>query len=595
MVANVIKVWASRIEYYESKNEAEPLEYYLKETVARNIFAGRGAATLGIDGRHITPKDAVLKALFKGQHPHTGEALIRGTNTARTYQTQQGKAVHKSVVALDITLSPPKSVTLGEALSRANGDYQTAYKFWQCHERAALRALDWVEQNLLWTRLEAGGTRPERVHGVFALIHHSTSRQVSLSKYPDPQLHTHALLFNAGFRSNGKTGAIDANPLFRSQHRIGEIYHRSLQQELKREFGFSFRHVELKKGWSFEIEGIPYPLLRAFSKRRVQIEGKLKGHETSKQVRTVVLATRQPKATNFDHRALYEHWRHTAQAYGFDMTSFIQEVAQQRDLTGQKPEQSSNPVRSQVSPGSKSQLTRGEKPLRPQEYQSSSVQVKHSLSVTERLFNLPVSDIRLSESSPVSPKVTTQYSQSRSQQIPKSQPSVQSPKISVQRQQRLNRKFLWLYATGRISRKTYLQVTQGKGLPQRRWGIDFAYATYRISQAQRIYLYGKYGYGLPKGIPTHPIGINLAYATRKITAGQRLYLLNQQQKPQDRLGIKHRRLLGQTLKRFLKPTASTQQQLSTERRARPSLLQQLHSIHERVQSQRPQSRHRLHR
>jgi len=563
MTVSIAKVRGGKKSYYESELEVTPESYYLRERISQNKFVGEGAELWGISEQIISADNHAFHALFRGEHPQTDEPLIRGRNTERVYQQEQGSATHKAVRAYDLTFSPPKSVSIIEALSWAAGDTQTARQVWQSHERAVRATLHHVEKQLLFTRTGAGGSHRERVDSVCALIHHNTSRPVSIDRHPDPQLHTHALLFNAGVLPGGQTGAIDAWPLFRAHHRLGEIYHHRLQQELHQELGFSFRQVKLKKGWSFEIEGVPRTLIGEFSQRRREIEQKLTGSESSKQVRKEVLATRKPKAEGLDRAALLASWQETARKYDFDVQAFVHSRAQKqvekRETPSQKRVAASVPPHSQTTVHVETQ-----QPVEPRPMLRHRAPLagdgRFSSVVSRRLLHLP---------KPSTPK----------------QPAVS------QKTKRLQRKFLWLYATGKISRSTYLRVVEGRGLPTSRFGIDVAYATYRISQAQRLYLYHKHGLGLPKGAPTTKVSINLAYATRQITAGQRLYLLHRQKRSQVQFATLHKPEMKRVLKKMVKQKVSGRS--PEESRVRPSILKKL-AIHPfKTQTLQPQqNRHR---
>ena len=616
MTVSIAKVTAGKQPYYESELEVTQEAYYLKERISQNQYVGQGAAAWGLNGQTIEAGNPVFGSLFRGEHPITGDPLIRGTKTERQY----GQASYKAVRAYDLTFSPPKSVSIIEALSWTTGDTQAEKQVWDCHERAVKATLRYVDDKLLFTRTGAGGRQRERVHGTFALIHHNTSRPVSAERYPDPQLHTHALLFNAGVRSDGRTGAIDARPLFRSHHRLGDIYHRTLQQELQQTFGFCFHHVPLKKGWSFEIEGVPHNLIREFSQRRLAIEQVLQGNETPKQVRKEVLATRKAKPQTVDRAALLMAWQQTAERHQFDVRQFLHRPVKQeqppreterREVSlplSEPTQRQAQPSQNLLKPLPSAQAARpvvpsrhSAAPSRPASSRQAMQRIRDRLAVQPELP--PVEqDKRDIPLSPQRDEVTAQR-----QARPTHQPAASAPFGAVSRRlihpprpiardrsssarkvKRLHRKFLWLYATGRINRRTYLRVVEGRGLPASRWGIDFAYATYRISQAQRLHLYHKYGYGLPKGTPTSPVGINLAYATHQITAGQRLYLLHRRQKPRERLTLQHKPEMRQALKQRIQ--LSNPQHLPADRPARPSILKQIATVRSptsSVQSQPP--------
>jgi hypothetical protein len=138
--------------------------------------------------------------------------------------------------------------------------------------------------------------------------HHTSSES-------DPQLHTHAFIFNLAPRRDGCWGAIVSRDLYRAQKQAGATYGRVLASELERQ---SVRLVRQTN--TFRIAAIPRDVERAFSKRRQAIEeaARIHGYSTPKGMELATLRTRRPKrdATLGD---LVKHWQAEAKALGFEL------------------------------------------------------------------------------------------------------------------------------------------------------------------------------------------------------------------------------------------------------------------------------------
>jgi hypothetical protein len=142
-----------------------------------------------------------------------------------------------------------------------------------------------------------------------AQLDHHTDREC------DPQLHTHAFIFNLAPRGDGSRGAIISRELYRAQKQAGATYRRLLASELER------RGIRLERQKdTFRVAAIPRDVERAFSKRRQAIEeaARIHGYSTPKGVELATLRTRRPKR---DARLgdLIKHWQAEAKALGFEL------------------------------------------------------------------------------------------------------------------------------------------------------------------------------------------------------------------------------------------------------------------------------------
>ena len=276
-------------EYYTGKGEAE----------ADGEWDGRGAERLALEG---PVSKAEFEAALNGLDPKTGASLV---------QTSRNHAP-----GWDMTYSAPKSISVMWALSPESD----RAKIETAHRSAVHAATTHLEDNHALTRRGKGGTIREPVAGLtIARFHHHTSRDL------DPQLHTHAFIFNTAPRQDGSWGALVSRDLYKAQKETGAVYRQHLADTLERE-GFA---VE-RHGSSFRLSAIPKDIERAFSKRRQAIEkaAETYGYKTPKGMEQAALRTRQAKRPS-ERTALFSTWKKEAQALGFDLQTARQQAQTQ--------------------------------------------------------------------------------------------------------------------------------------------------------------------------------------------------------------------------------------------------------------------------
>jgi conjugative relaxase-like TrwC/TraI family protein len=175
-----------------------------------------------------------------------------------------------------MTFSAPKSVSVLSALSDGN-DRQLIE---QAHRSAVLAATAHLEGTAGWARRGQGGSVRERTAGLLvAQFDHHTSRE------SDPQLHTHAFIFNLAPRRDGSWGGIVSRELYKAQKKAGATYRGALAAELER------RGIRIERqNDSFRVAAIPRDVERAFSKRRQAIEeaAHIHGYSTAKGMKLAV-------------------------------------------------------------------------------------------------------------------------------------------------------------------------------------------------------------------------------------------------------------------------------------------------------------------
>jgi conjugative relaxase-like TrwC/TraI family protein len=264
-------------------------EYYSERGEVPGRWVGTGLDPLGLSG-HVLGED--LRAVLAAHHPRSGDAL---------------SAALRKVPGFDLTFSAPKSVSLLFAL----GDRELAVEALAAHDLAVESALGYLEREACVVRRGHAGARQVRADGfVGAAFRHRTSRP------GDPQLHTHVLVANlARGIDGGGWGALDARLLYRQLRTAGYLYQAALRYELTSRVGVAWGSVV--RG-SADLDGIPKHILKAFSRRRADIERELSQHgATSRRAAHIAtLVTRQPKGHDASPAVVRAEWRQRAGALG---------------------------------------------------------------------------------------------------------------------------------------------------------------------------------------------------------------------------------------------------------------------------------------
>ncbi len=288
--------------YYEhlvTGKDRKVEDYYAKNE--RGRWRGRGAEALGLNG-------AVRKEEFQdlafGLDPRTGKALV-----------QQAGEGHRS--GWDLTFSAPKSVSVAWAL----GDDATRSKIAAAHDRAVEVALFYMERHASYCRTGHGGKDEIPSDLACAVYRHYTSRE------QDPQIHSHAFVFNVGVGEDGKTRTLEGSHFFEWKMAGGAAYRVALAKELQ-----GLGYIILRDGKSFRLKEIERGLERLFSTRRNQIETALaeRGSSGAKASEVATLATRKGKKER-DPEELRKEWQDRAERYRREFS-----VEKERALTRDK-------------------------------------------------------------------------------------------------------------------------------------------------------------------------------------------------------------------------------------------------------------------
>ena len=261
-------------------------DYYVKGSEPRGHWCGRAVAALELSGE-VSPGD--LRAVLEGRSPDGTVLRERG-----------------SVPGFDVTFSAPKSVSVLFAV----GDERLRRTVLDAHDEAVREALAFLDDAAAVTRRGAGGATLVPGNGlVAAAFLRRTSRA------GDPQVHTHVLVANMTQGSDGRWTALDARSLYRNGRTAGYLYQAALRAAMTRRLGVDWGRVT--KGQA-EIDGVPDRMLRAFSRRRAEIDAALREHGThgSRAARFAALATRRSKDYGVAAETLADEWQRRAAEHG---------------------------------------------------------------------------------------------------------------------------------------------------------------------------------------------------------------------------------------------------------------------------------------
>ncbi|EDY4731546.1 conjugative transfer relaxase/helicase TraI [Salmonella enterica subsp. salamae] len=260
-------------------------------------WLGDGAEKLGLKGEVA---NADMDAIRQGKLPD-------GTDLSRMVN-----GVNKHRSGYDLTFSAPKSVSM---MILIGGDTRLL----DAWNRSVENGMKEVEK-LISARITDSGKTDTVLTGnmVAALYNHDTSRAL------DPQIHTHALVFNTTFAEDKwralasdtrmKTGF--GENLYALQVAIGNLVLQPFRQEAEK---LGYETVAAGKNGLWELKDVP---VAPFSTRS-QVISEAAGPDASKKSRDVAaLDTRQAKAWA-DPDLLKAEWRRRLTDEKFDIDNYI--------------------------------------------------------------------------------------------------------------------------------------------------------------------------------------------------------------------------------------------------------------------------------
>ena len=275
--------------------------YYSQGQQVRGEWQGKLAAEWGLKGA-VT--EEAFSSLAAGEHPQTGEQLIRHTQ-ARELVSGDG-SVTKTMehrAGWDATFSAPKTVSLA-ALVGGDECVRVA------HREAVTTALDEMER---YVQARIGGNAPAQTTAKWAVakFEHDTARPVD--GYAAPQLHTHAVFFNVTETADGKAHSVQPQELYRTQQYATAVYQSELASKLR---GMGYE-IEAGKTGAPEIKGFTQEYVEAMSPRRQQIEEHLdaQGKHGAAAAEIAAHRTRDAKEPLSEEETLRRH-REMAAKFG---------------------------------------------------------------------------------------------------------------------------------------------------------------------------------------------------------------------------------------------------------------------------------------
>ena len=137
------------------------------------------------------------------------------------------------------------------------------------------------------------------------------------SRAGDPQLHTHVLVVNLTLGADGQWSTLDGRRIYAHAKTAGYLYEARLRTLLTHELGLEWTPV---RNGIADIAGVPATVLRAFSRRRADIEAELerRGATSAAAAQTAALQTRRGKDYGVTPEQLVPEWRERARELGLD-------------------------------------------------------------------------------------------------------------------------------------------------------------------------------------------------------------------------------------------------------------------------------------
>ncbi|MCX4523861.1 relaxase domain-containing protein [Streptomyces anulatus] len=232
-------------------------------------WMGRGLAALGLaPGEDVT--ESQLRNLYgeRGRHPYAdrieADRLAQGASPTEAYRAGAlGRRV--TVTGVDFVFRPQPSIYLLWAL----GDEETRLVIEAGHERAIVRVLEWIEDEVAVIRYGADGIYRVRPPGglVAARFRHYEARSGR------PLLHDHLLLSVKGQRLDGTWGSVHTTALYENTVAASALYNELVAAEVCEELGLATEPRTVTPGRRpvMEIAGVPHELIRWTARRSNQI------------------------------------------------------------------------------------------------------------------------------------------------------------------------------------------------------------------------------------------------------------------------------------------------------------------------------------
>ena len=319
--------------YHAKEFTSKEQNYWSQKCDILGEWQGQLAGRFGLAGA-VSAVD--FARLSQGQHPETGEQLVR-QRASYQYEGADGKAIktmeHRA--GWDATFSAPKSVSV---TALVGGDDRVR----EAHRESVRVALEQLEH---YTQARIGGNHAPETTAKFAAatFEHDTARPVD--GYVAPQLHTHAVIFNMTERENGQYRALQPQSLFASQQFATAVYQSELTYQL-RQLGYE---ITAGRSGAPEIKGYTQEYLDASSPRSQQIRQYLErtGRAGSEAAEIAAHSTRDRKEIHSTAEVMAAH-RKLAAEFGNQAEAVVR-AARERQQHEERPVQAADRVRESLT------------------------------------------------------------------------------------------------------------------------------------------------------------------------------------------------------------------------------------------------------
>lgn len=312
-----------------SRRNAEPVHTFdtVKTPYVKKLVEEK-ARFLRQNDREPTKEEAreirnrVAGQTFREEHrrePRSKEELKR-------WVARQTKPQQQTVAGFDLVFTPTKSVSIAWGL----GDETLRKGIETAHEKAIQDVVEYLEENVIYTRRGKGGIAQEDVKsGIIATkFRHYDSRN------GDPNLHDHLVIANKIQGQDGRWLTLDGRMLYSYNVAASELYNSKIAEHIHADLGLEFVGEERKGRMIHELAGIDTETIQAFSSRSTNINKILAeleekyiqehGYAPNDKARIALrqqatLATRPHKDGAHSLAELNTKWREQVQVKGLNL------------------------------------------------------------------------------------------------------------------------------------------------------------------------------------------------------------------------------------------------------------------------------------
>ena len=245
-------------DYYRKEYTSARENYYSERGEVNGRWSGRLAEEWNLTGEVQSEQ---YERLVAGQHPHSGEQLIRPARSKEQINKYGEEiTVNEHRAGWDATFSVPKSVSLSALVGNDE-------RIRVAHRESVNEALKELEE---YMQARGGNNKPAITTGkmIAAQFEHTAARPDHSTGYAAPQLHTHVVIFNMTQTADGKIRSVQPLELYRSQQYATAIYRMNLAEKL-RGLGYEIE-IDARTG-APEIKGFSKEYLRDSSPRREEV------------------------------------------------------------------------------------------------------------------------------------------------------------------------------------------------------------------------------------------------------------------------------------------------------------------------------------